>query len=160
VSYQLNGHVVHRGSGCKSQSLVTIQLHLASPRCYCCCCLLRSSLDARIKVKVYIKNIRIIIHRTVTFPVVLCRCKNWSVTLREEHGLSVLQNRVTMMRRTSGHSLETFKRVDYFFPAQGEIKVIPLTTCFPFSSRSFILFGIILYARHFIYICMYIWLCN
>jgi hypothetical protein len=40
------------------------------------------------------KNIKIKIHRTVIFPVVLCGCKTWSFTLREDHWLRVFGSRV------------------------------------------------------------------
>ena len=40
------------------------------------------------------------IHRTVILPVVLCGCETWSLTLREECRLRVLENRV--LRRIFG----------------------------------------------------------
>jgi hypothetical protein len=40
------------------------------------------------------KNIKIKIYRTIILPVVLYGCETWSVTLREEHRLRVLENRV------------------------------------------------------------------
>jgi hypothetical protein len=40
------------------------------------------------------------IYRTIILPVVLYRCENWSLTLREEHRLRVFENRV--MRRIFG----------------------------------------------------------
>jgi hypothetical protein len=40
------------------------------------------------------KNVRIKIYRTVILPVVVCGCGTWSVTMREEHGLRVFENRV------------------------------------------------------------------
>jgi hypothetical protein len=40
------------------------------------------------------KNIRIKIHRTILLPVVLYGCETRSFTLREERGLTVLENRV------------------------------------------------------------------
>jgi hypothetical protein len=43
------------------------------------------------KVKIYI---------TIILPVVLYGCETWSLTLREEHRLRVLENRV--LRRTFG----------------------------------------------------------
>ena len=33
------------------------------------------------------------IRRTITFPVVLCGCDTWSLTLREERRLGVSENR-------------------------------------------------------------------
>ena len=39
------------------------------------------------------KNTRITIHRTIIFPVVF-GCETWSLTLREERGLRVFENRV------------------------------------------------------------------
>jgi hypothetical protein len=40
-------------------------------------------------------NVRVKIYKTIILPVVLYGCENWSLTLREEHRLRVLENRVT-----------------------------------------------------------------
>ena len=40
------------------------------------------------------KNKRIQIYRTITLPVVLCVCENWSFTVREERGLRVFESMV------------------------------------------------------------------
>jgi hypothetical protein len=40
------------------------------------------------------KNSKIKIYRTIILPVVLYGCETWSLTLREEHRLRVLENRV------------------------------------------------------------------
>jgi hypothetical protein len=39
------------------------------------------------------KNFKIRIYRTIILPVVLYGCETWSLTLRKEHRLKVLQNR-------------------------------------------------------------------
>ena len=46
------------------------------------------------------KNLKIKIHRTIMLPVVLYGCEAWSLTLREERKLSVLENMV--LRRILG----------------------------------------------------------
>ena len=46
------------------------------------------------------KNLKIKIYRTVTLPVVLYGCENWSLTLREERKLRVFENMV--LRRIFG----------------------------------------------------------
>jgi hypothetical protein len=46
------------------------------------------------------KNINIKIYRTVVLPVVLYGCETWSLTLREERRVRVIENRV--LRRTFG----------------------------------------------------------
>jgi hypothetical protein len=46
------------------------------------------------------KNVKIKIHRTIIVPVVLYGCETWSLTLREEYRLRVLENRV--LRRIFG----------------------------------------------------------
>jgi len=46
------------------------------------------------------KNIKIKIYSTIILPIVLCGCKTWSLTLREEHRLRVFENRV--LRRIFG----------------------------------------------------------
>ena len=45
------------------------------------------------------KNLKIKIYRTIILPV-LCGCETWSLTLREERRLRVLENRV--LRRIFG----------------------------------------------------------
>jgi hypothetical protein len=40
------------------------------------------------------KNIKIKIYRTTILPVVLYGCETWSLTLREEHRLCVLESKV------------------------------------------------------------------
>ena len=40
------------------------------------------------------KNIKIKMYRTIILPVVLYGCETWSLTLREERGLGVFENRV------------------------------------------------------------------
>jgi hypothetical protein len=46
------------------------------------------------------KNLKIKLYRTITLPVVLYRCKNWSLTLSEVNRLRVFENRV--VRRVFG----------------------------------------------------------
>jgi len=46
------------------------------------------------------KNLKIKIHRIIILPVVLYGCETWSLTLREERGLRVFENRV--LRRIFG----------------------------------------------------------
>jgi hypothetical protein len=46
------------------------------------------------------KNLKIRIYKTIILPVVLYGCETWSLTLREEHRLRVLENRV--LRRIFG----------------------------------------------------------
>jgi hypothetical protein len=41
-----------------------------------------------------LKDIKIIIHKTIILPVVLYECETWSLTLKEEHRLRVFENRV------------------------------------------------------------------
>jgi hypothetical protein len=40
------------------------------------------------------KNANVRIHKTIILPVVLYRCKTWSLTVRQEHKLRVFENRV------------------------------------------------------------------
>ena len=47
-----------------------------------------------------IQNLKFKIYRTIIFPVVLCGCEIWSLTLREERRLMVFENRV--LRRIFG----------------------------------------------------------
>jgi hypothetical protein len=50
------------------------------------------------------KNLKIKIYKTVILPVVLYGCETWSLTLGEEHGLRVFENRV--LRRIFGPQRE------------------------------------------------------
>jgi hypothetical protein len=50
------------------------------------------------------KNLKIIIYKTVIFPVVLYGCETWSLTFREEHRLRVSEN--TVLRKISGSKRE------------------------------------------------------
>jgi hypothetical protein len=40
------------------------------------------------------KHIKVKIYRTIIFPVILCGCETWSLTLRENRRLSVFEKRV------------------------------------------------------------------
>jgi len=44
------------------------------------------------------KNIKIKIYRTLILYVILCGCETWSVTLRKELRLGVIENRVLRSR--------------------------------------------------------------
>jgi hypothetical protein len=48
----------------------------------------------------FMKNMEIRLYTTIILPVVLYGCETWSLTLREEHRLSVVENRV--LRRIFG----------------------------------------------------------
>jgi hypothetical protein len=41
-----------------------------------------------------VKNVKVIICKTIILPVVLYGCKTWSLTVREEHKLRVFENSV------------------------------------------------------------------
>jgi hypothetical protein len=47
-----------------------------------------------------LKNLKIRIYKIIILPVVLYGCETWSLTLRKEHSLRVLENRV--LRRIFG----------------------------------------------------------
>ena len=53
------------------------------------------------------ENIKIKIYRTVNLRVVLYECETWSLTLREERRLRVLENRV--LRRVFGPKRDEVK---------------------------------------------------
>ena len=46
------------------------------------------------------KNLKIMIYRTIIFPIILYGCETWSLTLREERRLRMFENRV--LRRIFG----------------------------------------------------------
>ena len=47
------------------------------------------------------ENLKINIYKTIILPVVLCGCKAWSLSLREESRVREFENRI--LRRISGH---------------------------------------------------------
>jgi len=47
------------------------------------------------------KNLKIKIYRTIILPVILYGCDTWSLTLRDERGLIMFENRV--LRKIFGH---------------------------------------------------------
>jgi hypothetical protein len=65
-----------------------------------CCHLMQNLLSSCL----LFKNIKIAIYITIILPVVLCECETWSLTLREEHRLSVFENRV--LRRIFGLKMD------------------------------------------------------
>jgi hypothetical protein len=56
------------------------------------------------------KDVKIKIYKTVILPVVLYGCETWSLTLREELGLRVFENRV--LRRIFGPKRELRRIVE------------------------------------------------
>jgi hypothetical protein len=58
------------------------------------------SVQNLLSFRLLLKNLKIIIFKTIILPVVLYGCETWSVTLREEHRLRVFENRV--LRRIFG----------------------------------------------------------
>jgi hypothetical protein len=50
------------------------------------------------------RNIKLRMYTTIILPVVLYGCETWSLTLREEHRLSVFENRV--LRRIFGREMK------------------------------------------------------
>jgi hypothetical protein len=58
------------------------------------------SVQSLLSSRLLSKNLKSRIYKTIILHVVLYRCENWSLTLREEHRLRVFQNRV--LRRIFG----------------------------------------------------------
>jgi hypothetical protein len=52
------------------------------------------SVQNRLSSRLLSKNLKIGISKTINLPVVLYGCETWSLTLREEHTLTVFENRV------------------------------------------------------------------
>jgi len=59
------------------------------------------SVQNRLSFSLLSKNLKIKIYRTIILPIVLYGCETWLLTLREEHGLRVFENRV--LRSIFGH---------------------------------------------------------
>jgi hypothetical protein len=58
------------------------------------------SVQSLLSSRLLSRNVKIKIYKTIIFPVVLCGCDTWYLTLREEHRLRVFENRV--LRRIFG----------------------------------------------------------
>jgi hypothetical protein len=58
------------------------------------------SVQSLLSSRLLLKNLKIRIYKTIILPVVLYGCETWSLTLREEQGLRVFENRV--LRRIFG----------------------------------------------------------
>jgi hypothetical protein len=52
------------------------------------------SVQSLLSFHLWSRNLKVKIYKTIILPVVLYGCEIWSLTLREEHGLKVFQNRV------------------------------------------------------------------
>jgi hypothetical protein len=71
-----------------------IKSRLKSGNVYC------HSLQNLLSSSLLSKNLKIKIYSTIILPVVLYGCETWSLTLRDERGLRVFENRV--LRRIFG----------------------------------------------------------
>jgi hypothetical protein len=60
------------------------------------------SVQSLLSSRLLYKNVKIRIYKTIIFPVVLYRCKSWSLILREEDILRVFQ---TVRRRAENCSI-------------------------------------------------------
>jgi hypothetical protein len=58
------------------------------------------SVQSLLSSRLLSRNVKVKIYKTIILPVVLYGCETWSLTLREEHRLSVFENRV--LRRIFG----------------------------------------------------------
>jgi hypothetical protein len=58
------------------------------------------SVQSLLSSRLLSRNVKVKIYKTILIPVVLYACETWSLTLREEHRLSVFENRV--LRRIFG----------------------------------------------------------
>jgi hypothetical protein len=52
------------------------------------------SVQSLLSSRLLSRNVKVKIYKTIILPFVLYGCETWSVTLREEHGLRVFENRV------------------------------------------------------------------
>jgi hypothetical protein len=58
------------------------------------------SVQSLLSFRLLSRNVKVKIYKTIILPVVLYECETWSLTLREEHRLTVFENRV--LRRIFG----------------------------------------------------------
>jgi hypothetical protein len=59
-----------------------------------------SSVQSLLSTRLLSRNVKVKIYPAIILPDVLYGCETWSLTLREEHGLRVFENRV--LRRIFG----------------------------------------------------------
>ena len=53
-----------------------------------------NSLEKILSSHLLSKKLKVNTYKTIILPIVLYGCETWSLTLREEHGLSVFENKV------------------------------------------------------------------
>jgi hypothetical protein len=72
------------------------------------------------------KNLKIRIYKTIILPVVLYGCETWSLTLREEQGLRVFENRV--LRRIFGPKRDEVhsEELHYLYSSPSTIRIMKL----------------------------------
>jgi hypothetical protein len=58
------------------------------------------SVQSLLSSRLLSRNLKVKIYKTIILPVVLYECETWSLSLREEHGPKVFENRV--LRRIFG----------------------------------------------------------
>jgi hypothetical protein len=52
------------------------------------------SVDSLLSFRLLSRKLKVKTYKTIILPVVLYGCETWSLTLREEHSLTVFENRV------------------------------------------------------------------
>jgi hypothetical protein len=86
----------HLGTTEANQNLIQEEIKRRLNYGNACCYLVQNLLSSRLLSN----NIKIKIYNTIMLPVVLYECETWSLTLREEHRLRMLDN--GMLRRIFG----------------------------------------------------------
>jgi hypothetical protein len=66
------------------------------------------SVQSLLSSRLLYRNVNVKIYKTIILPVVLYGCETWSLTLREDHRLRVIENRV--LRRKFGRLRESIRK--------------------------------------------------
>jgi hypothetical protein len=61
--------------------------------------------------RLLLKNVKIIIHKTIILPVVLYGCETWPLTLKEDHRLWVFENRVMIFGPKRDEVIEGLRKL-------------------------------------------------
>jgi hypothetical protein len=89
-SFQNVSQFKYMGTTVTNQNLIQeeIKRRLNSVNAYC------HSIQNRLYSRLLSKSVKIGICRSIILPLVLYGCETWSLTLGEEHGLRVFENRI------------------------------------------------------------------